>query len=390
MPRLELGIDQYTLTCFSAEIAKMQSNPEDKHLNSDFWASYTNFVLNDLLKRSKLEDVFGENIVTMQYGLTQGYDCGYTFEHYKVAICWHSNFAFWRMGVSLRFSAEAWHTYCDNYRCKYNKPMNMVTFLQQIPDNHVYTTRLSRIDLTADCFDYDNISPEYIHEGLSNGYILALNSDGAVPFRTIRAIETNGIHETIELGSKQSPVFVVLYNKRAESIAKHGYRYDDAIRCKSWMRIEVRFHDELAHQISYDLKCMQPKELKAYIAKRIVERYGFYSNNTHNTPIPVTKDLLDIADGCPYGSLSSPTPRDNDLIRSRDYLTSTSGLFSWLFKIRMTYDDVPGADRIAMDFLFDVYQRAYLPDAYSNYELTRWLDVHRTESRKRTLQQLLV
>lgn len=388
-PRIELGVDQLTLTFFSPVIEKMQADPENKQLNSDFWLQYVDLVVLTILKKTRLEEVFGEQVEVMNYGKTQGYDSGYTLPHYDVAICWHSIFAYWKMGISLRIHAKAWHIFCDNFETKYGYQMNVVSFMQLIPDTDLYYSRFSRIDITADCFNYTNSSPDYIHSSLSSGKIIALNNEGNTPFRTQRAIETDGVHQTIELGSKQSPVFAVLYDKKTESISQHGYRYDDAIKCNSWLRIEVRYHDALAHQISADIKSMYQNDLKPYLAQRIVERYGFY-NSANDEPIPITKDLLDIAANSSYGALSSPSPRDNDLLRSRDYLTSTSGLFSWLFKIRMTYDDIPDADRIAMDYLFDIYQRIYLPDAFGNYELNRWLSVHRTESRKRTLQELLV
>ena len=388
-PRIEMGVDQFTVTFFSPLIEKMQADPDNKQLNSAFWNWHVNHVVMDVLKKTMLEDVFGEKIEIMKFGITQGYDSGYTLPNYDIAICWHSVFAYWKMGVSLRFHAKAWHTFCENYETKYGMPMDIVSFMRLISDNLVYYSRFSRIDFTADFFNYADSSPDDIHTALSRGMILALNRDGNKPFRTKRAIETNGVHQTLELGSKKSPVFAVIYDKKEESISCHGYRYEDALRCKSWLRLEVRFHDTLAHQISKDIKNMDINDLKPYLAQRIVERYAFYINNVKREPIAITEDLLDIASGSDYGALSSPSPRDSDLLRSRDYLTSTSGLFSWLFKIRMTYDDVPDADRIAMDYLFDIYQLCYLPDAFQNYELKKWLSLHRTESRKRTLNELL-
>lgn len=59
------------------------------------------------------------------------------------------------MGVCVRYSAHAYAVFKQEYRQRFQVEMNIAAFLRMVQDD-IYTTRLSRIDLTADYFDYED------------------------------------------------------------------------------------------------------------------------------------------------------------------------------------------------------------------------------------------
>lgn len=57
------------------------------------------------------------------------------------------------MGVCIKFSASTWAIYQESYKKKYGEDMNIVIFLRKAKST-LYSLRLSRIDFTADYFNY--------------------------------------------------------------------------------------------------------------------------------------------------------------------------------------------------------------------------------------------
>jgi len=56
------------------------------------------------------------------------------------------------MGVIVKFSAYAWHSYQQRYESKFNEPIHLHTFLKMISSDE-YTFRLSRIDICCDFYN---------------------------------------------------------------------------------------------------------------------------------------------------------------------------------------------------------------------------------------------
>ena len=393
MSRIELGIDQWSAT--------MQPRPKVdakngiyEEFNSEGWEWCCASLPWQIAEVLQIKEIFGCELNVKETGKTHGYSNGLSIANQDFAICWHSDFAYFTMGINIRFGAKTWHEYCEKYEKKYVVPPILPMLVKKL--NLIHPTGFTRIDLTADFFDYTDISPDYINTEIDKKEIEVLSvkeTAKELPDGTQKIIKTyrkayrgktayvrDKKAETLYIGSLKSPVFAVLYDKRAESIKKHGYRYKDALACKSWMRMEVRFHGDFAHQISDDFLSWQPADnMAAYIAKRIDDKYHF-SYTKKVDKIPFSEDLRKTALGCGYGTLSRPHPRDNDLERSRDYMIKYSGLFSWLYKIKKVYG--ADMDKKACYWLFDLYNKSFTNSFVDNPEVKNWLKKHLDSARQ--------
>lgn len=391
MAELSFGVDEFQFTLFSVTVDNNIENDTEFELDSSSWVDLVREMLSEFRRLSQIEEVFGTRLRTLVYGKTRGYDDGLTFpdEPYFFSICWSSRAKNWNMGVSIRFSAHAWAVYQRNYLEKSGKSINIAEFWQMIQSPEIYKTRMSRIDFDADVIEFDNASPDYI----ARHKIRVEKADGRKSNRNTRKIEKNGIVQTIYYGnSGNSPCSCTVYDKKAEAIEKNNFRRHEAEKVESWTRIEVRFRDTYAWQISDDFLLNPPQtdeDMKRYIAHRIAERYRFIDSKT-DKPLEFSQKIIEAGEGAGYGDLIKPSPRDNDLYKSLMYQANPmSGLFSLLFKMRCVYKDTPDADRKTLDFLYSVYESHYLTTAYDNLELLRWRRIHEKESRRISIEDML-
>nr|WP_072536928.1 hypothetical protein [Anaerococcus mediterraneensis] len=135
-----------------------------------------------------------------------------------------------------------------------------------------------------------------------------------------------------------------------------------------WVRLEAEFSSDYAHQITdMILECKNDKELKEVLLCSILSRYMFFYARS-NKPHKITKLMIDELEDMNY-TLSLPSPRDNDLDRSIEYIINNSGLFSIFYKIQYLY----GFDEL-YDFII------FLVDEYKKYtvkdDVLIWLKKH--------------
>ena len=383
MSSLTVGVDEFTLIL----------QPPDKVKVTD-WPDTVDMMLSALLDHSQLENLFGrmDDATKMQAGYTSGLT--YTDRPWYLAICWNEDMP--TMGVCVRFSAHAYAAYKEAYMAQFQTEMNIADFLHMVQDD-VYTTRLSRIDLTADYYDYTDehirtapLAPDTIYTRLKDGNYVVKNGNGHQSIRNMSGIDKGGAYQTFYLGSRKGKTngFLRCYDKRSEQLETTGYRYDDALNCESWVRFEAVYRHDYAHQITEGILAVKTaQELSRLIARYICDKYQFFDGNTDDVT-EFTSDLLGVAAGSSVAALGMTSPRDNTLRQSIRYLCNGSGLYSTLFKAFCIWGN--DADKQLMDFLWRDYERykdtlIAGKEPYKLRELTAWLQRHMAETAKYTL-----
>ena len=213
MPSLAVGVDEFTVVL----------QPIDK-VSVMAWPDMADLMLSAFLDHSQLESLFGrmDNATKMQAGYTSGLT--YTDRPWYLVICWHEDMP--NMGICVRFSAYAYAAYKEAYMAQFQTEMNIADFLHMVQDD-VYTTRLSRIDLTADYFDYTDehirtapLSPDTIYTRLKDGNYVVKNGNGHQSIRNMSGIDKGGAYQTFYLGSQKGKTngFLRCYDKKAEQL----------------------------------------------------------------------------------------------------------------------------------------------------------------------------
>lgn len=385
MSSLSVGVDEFTLILQSPDKISVMD-----------WPDTVDMMLSVFLEKSRLVNLFGS--LSPAAKMQAGYTSGLTFGNrpWYLAIGWNEDFP--TMGICVRFSAHAYAAYKEAYREQYQADMDIAVFLQMIQQDDVYTTRLSRIDLTADYFDYLDelfpnrpLCPDAIYERLKDGSYTVKNWKDRQSVRNMSAIDKDGAYETFYIGSRvgKSNGFLRCYNKKQEQIQTMGYRYDEALQHESWVRFEASYLHDYAHQITEELlkNVATTQDLQQLIAKYISDRYRFIDTSTGEVTA-FSDDLIGIAAGTNAAALIAASPRDNALRRSIQYLRFGSGLYPTLFKVANIWGSE--AARELMDFLFseyEQYQDALLggEEPYKMREITAWLHRHMAETARHTL-----
>ena len=383
MPSLAVGVDEFTLVL----------QPLDK-VSVMAWPDMADLMLSVFLEKSRLVNLFGkmDYAAKVQAGYTSGLT--YTDRPWYLTISWNEDIP--TMGICVRFSAHAYATYKEAYKEQYQADMDIAVFLDMVQDS-IYTTRLSRIDLTADYFDYTDehirtapLSPDTIYTRLKDGNYVVKNGNGHQSIRNMSGIDKGGAYQTFYLGSQKGKTngFLRCYDKKAEQLQTMGFRYDDALNCESWVRFEAVYRHDYAHQITKGILSVKTaQELSRLIAKYICDKYQFFDVNTGEVT-EFTTDLLGVAAGSSVAALGMTSPRDNTLRQSIRYLCNGSGLYSTLFKAFCIWGN--DADKQLMDFLWHDYERykdtlIEGKEPYKLRELTAWLQRHMAETAKYTL-----
>ena len=306
------------------------------------------------------------------------------------------------MGICVRYSAHAYATYKQEFKKRFQSDINIAVFLDMVQDG-AYTTRLSRIDLTADYFDYSDellpgrqLSPDLIYERLKDGSYVVKNRNDRQSVRNMSAIDKDGTYETFYIGSRagKSNGFLRCYDKKQEQIKTMGYRYDEALQYKSWVRFEASFLHDYAHQITSELlrNSKTTQDLQKLIAKYISDRYRFIDTSTGEVTA-FSDDLIGIAVGTNAAALIATSPRDNTLRQSIEHLRSGSGLYPTMYKAYSIWGD--GADRQLIEYLYDDYIYDFKlrlltgKEEYKMREMRLWLQKHGAETAKYPLESYL-
>lgn len=355
------------------------------------WSDEMDEMIDEFIQRSHIETLYGK-LDAAAAKIQAGYTNGLTIlsRPWHFMICWHEDIP--TMGICIKFSAHAWAAYCQDYEVKFGQKMNAAVFLRAIKSD-IYAMRLSRIDLTADYKDYPNplapnmpLDTDTLYCQLIKGQYVIKNYQNKQLIRTYSALDKNGAYETFYAGSRKGKTdgFLRCYDKRQEQIDTTGYRYDEAIQCKSWIRFEAVYKGIYAHQISDQLQQINTEdELKRLIAKHISDKYQFFDVATDGA-LQITEDLAGIALGSNVGALSYPSSRDNEIRQSIRYLKENSGLFAIFYKVF----DVWGFDgeKELYDYLKKEYRTNYWPAAGHKPEMKNWHEKHYKELKKQRLK----
>lgn len=373
-PDLSVGVDEFTLILQSVDIDNMAP---------DQWPEKVDAILEDFLKKSKIELLFGQlepATAKIQAGYTDGLT--YADQPWYFMIAWHEFYV--KMGVCVKFSAFAYAAYKQAFKAAYQTDLNISTFLKMVQSN-LYVTRLSRIDLTADYMNYPDpiipnkqLSPDSIYNRLQDGLYRLQNNKGKSTIKTFSALHKDGAYETFYAGTRKGKTdgFLRCYNKKEEQIQTHGFRYQEAELCESWVRFEAVFKQNYAHQITHQLlhEIGTDAELQQAISKHIVDRYCFW-DVADNEAAAFSADLAGIAAGARVNALSRPNARDNSLAQSIAYLRDGSGLYATFYKVY----EIWGADgeRELLEHLKECYEYNYKLQAPKNRDIQYWLNKHR-------------
>lgn len=184
-----VGVDEFSLVLFY---------PIDDVCND--WQSTAYSMIQEFIYKSEIELLLGR-VTDLLDKKPQAYSQAFTIENapYYFAIAMHDNFV--HMGILVRFTAQAWATYQERYYQMYGESVNLAKFLRMI-DSPFYKFRFSRIDLTADYKNFDDLSPHSIYEKLENEQYIIVDCNDRHSKRKISAVQNDLATETIYIGSR--------------------------------------------------------------------------------------------------------------------------------------------------------------------------------------------
>lgn len=379
-PEIRVGVDEFTLVLQSTHINDME--PDD-------WELYADDMKAAFFEKSKMKELFGtpeQSTAKVQAGYNYGLT--YTDKPWHFMVAWHDTYI--KMGVCVKFSAFAYASYKQAYKEKYQQEINIATFLRMIQCDD-YTTRLSRIDLTADYFDYPDpmnqygfLDPDSIYRRLEDGTYIIKNYRDKSTIKSFSALHKNGAYETFYAGTRKGKTdgFLRCYDKKSEQTETHGFQFEEAEKHKSWVRFEAVFKHNYAHQISEQLLkksdngyyiIQTDSELQRLIAKHISDKYCFY-DVAEDAPATFSEELIKIALGIQIDALSRPNARDNTIKQSVDYLIKNSGLFATFYKVYEVWGE--DGEKKLLEHLKDYYKNKYKPKAPNKRDIKYWLNKH--------------
>lgn len=374
-PKLSLGIDEFTLVLQYIDKVDCMD-----------WLEKVDAMIEEFISLSQIESLLGK-LVTMYDKKPAGYTNALKIDDtpYYFSIAWHEDFQ--RMGVCIKFSAHALAVYMTEYEKQYQERITVSDFLKMIQSD-IYSTRLSRIDMTADYKNYGyDLYPNTVYEKLKNNDYAIVNYELKHRRLKLSALERDCTVETFYAGARTENTnsFLRCYDKKKEQIEKHGFRMDEAKNCTSWTRFEVSFRGKYAHQITESLlkEIHTPLEMQQFIAQKIAEKFLFFDIASDDIT-SFSDDLLGAIGNNQFSYLRKETPRDNALRQSISHLLCGSGLFPTLFKVCQIWGQ--DAEKELLQYLYEVYQNRYKPDAINDKELRIWLKKHMASLQKQKLQ----
>lgn len=237
------------------------------------------------------------------------------------------------------------------------------------------SVRISRVDMTADYFNYD-IDLNELYDALSKDKITVRDHQDRKRVKNLSFIGKQENIETIYIGSKSTNTrsFLRIYDKRKEQLTNNGFRIEEANKCRSWIRFEAVYKGSYAHSISETIlsECMDAVSFNKFIAHTILQKYRFADVNGKYTRY--TTDLLLVADGEIFPSLVCVSPRDNALRQNIQHILCGSGLFPTIYKIEKIYGE-DAKQEFAL-FLYQNYESMFWLSNGMKRELDIWLQKH--------------
>jgi DNA relaxase NicK len=384
-PRIECGVDEFTIVLQPIHRVAIT-----------MWSVEAENIIQEFIKSAKLEELF-EELESATHNLVQGYTAGYTLNRpFYFCICYNADQE--PMGVCCRFSAYAWASYRDEFRKRYDEEIEVSQFLRMVQSD-IYTQRLSRIDLTVDYYnmpswvdDGQYLSPDSIYNALLRGQIEVVDHNGRSNIKSWSGLNKQGEYQTCYVGSKKGNTsgFLRIYDKRLEQLETHGFRYDDAVSCSSWIRFEAVFKNPYSGQIGDAmLDIYTHSDYVCFIAAKVLDKYIFRLP-TMDENAYFSELLILVASGIEYEPLKCSSPRDNSLMQSLKYLVKNSGLFITLAKAQRLFPQ-QGADKQIMEWLEKMFNEYYLPkiEDIDNHEVDKWIRKHRATLKEQSLEDIL-
>ena len=361
---LQINIDEFTFIIFHKEKILLRT-----------WEECAKTIIYEFVENSNIDVVFDgkvkEKIGGNLQGYTRTYDLG--LKDYYFAIAYNEYIP--DMGVCIKFSAKAWSIYQARYQRIFNKMINMSEFMHMVSDPIKESVRISRVDMTADYFNYD-IDLNELYDALSKDKITVRDHQDRKRVKNLSFIGKQENIETIYIGSKSTNTrsFLRIYDKRKEQLTNNGFRIEEANKCRSWIRFEAVYKGSYAHSISETIlsECMDAVSFNKFIAHIILQKYRFADVNGKYTRY--TTDLLAVADGKIFPSLVCVSPRDNALRQSIQHILCGSGLFPTIYKIEKIYGE-DAKQEFAL-FLYQNYEAMFWMSNGMKRELDIWLQKH--------------
>lgn len=267
------------------------------------WNYCISRTISEILDKTGLSEMAGEP--ELSPGSRQkGYQYSYVFPGMLglLAISYHENRP--DMGICINFSATALSEYCVWASRKFNSPMDAAALLKLLQFQCFYT-RVSRIDIAVDYIDFpppfskegeEYFSVDSFYRDFESGQVTVYNQDGISRLATSMGIESDYNCQTIYLGSKQSDVFLRIYDKKAEQMGKQAKgqgiptHHKTALNCKRWVRIEAVYRSTYANQIGDMLMDYTADAgLPSLLAGIFTDKFQFYHGER---PLNITKELL--------------------------------------------------------------------------------------------------
>lgn len=343
---LDVQIDEFTLV--------LQSNKRPSYIEG--WDEMANELINEFVRLSNIETVLGE-LKEVSHSLPQGYSNGFICDNmpYYFAIAYHTDFI--QMGICIKFSAHAWMEYRKQYESLFNHSIQIHQLLENINNNTLYTSRLSRIDIAID-FINEKLNVNTIYNQLTKKNQIIKTAADRKNHSDLSAITKNNITSTFYVGSKGKNIKALLrvYDKKKEQIETVGVRFEEAINCDNWVRFESVFKGAYAHSLSKQLeKIKTDVELKDLLVSALTDRYQFYYAKSERITT-YTKKMLDLLNQRSF-MFYAPSPQNNLLEQSQMHILNGSGLFPYLFKVWRIWGDEGLKECVA-----------FLQNEFENYE----------------------
>lgn len=314
---LEIGIDEFTL------VLSPVNEPDE-------WSELGEELIDHFVQKAHLLQIFGDP--RQPEILPAGYTTGITYGEHDFYFSIAINPEFPRMGIVIKFSAQAWSYYRATYRDIFKQDMYLYSFyiMTQSP---YYNSRLSRVDLVIDFLD-EKLSVNTIYKQLIKKNHVIKNQAGRTNHSSISAVVKDNIASTVYVGSKGRNIRSLLriYDKRLEQITKFGHYLDRALSCQTWVRFEVSLRGLYAHDFTGALPQIKTEEeFGDLIVSAITDRYQFFYKKSGQYTNYTKKMMLLIQNR--NFSFSSPSARNNLLEQSQAHILKGSGLFPYLYKV---------------------------------------------------------
>lgn len=375
-PEINVSVDEFTIVL---------------HPESDFdlkeWTLYSAEIIHVFEEKSGVIQLFGERNKLDRP--PQGYKTAYTYgaHPFYFAIAFHENYV--KMGVIIKFSALAWSFYQQFYLDQFKQDIHVFQFIQTVQCKDLYLVRLSRFDLAIDYLNFE-VEVDSLYKDLTSEpkRLIIKNINNRINNSVISGLMKNNVNNTMYIGSRKRNVNTLLriYDKKLEQIETNGYFLKQALEYKSWIRFEVVFKGNYAHQITDRLNDIINADLyENYLINLFLEKYQFYQVKNDELILHPISDVLFkiLKKEIPDKTLYSPRPSNNDLVANLLYIIKGSGLLPILYKVEQIW----GNDQINLlfEFIYYIYKNQFNP----NNDHRRWFEKNSNTLREDTFADIL-